>query len=1005
MEYLNPTTATFVAAGAGAGAYYVYANVIEPQNQAQRILQAEQAQQELLRLEEAKLSKRGSNKQAKKKVLVARPKKGDGSSDKDEPENSTKDVDERITISNPFDILDSNNSNVSAASAQTARKDPKKAANKKNSVSASTSAVAVTVVTTEVVGASLLSSPVSSPAKTDKVVKSDTTPLVQNETKVDTAAQNKLTSKREKKASKKAASTAAPANTAPVSVSTAAAAAVTTQTLRTGKISPKQVVSSPQEAVDDREPSSFSSMHTPAMQSRSQTVITQMTASHPPLHSEHDDFQLVKSQSRKHTAQLSVSSTESSAIVVSTPERSPRKSTLPKNGTNAVEPVQEEVKVIDALEKATGPSAQEWEALQALVKAKELALVALETRQNQFVRKIQELEKQMDADAEVVKSAKRTEARAQRFDEKVQSLNYTNTALVSQLSVEKENTKDALLKLKKVQREHEKSLLQAVTAASVSAAAAAMAEHVCASQEGVDHSSELSTMETRIQELEHHRDHLITQNSDLQLQLQQLISESDSLRQQEDTLREREEERTRFLTQVQFQLHEAQASLSKKEARIELLEAEMGALEGELEGSKLEAEQYAARVGQAEEAVRSLGESYEGEKHSLMEELEMVRAAAAQEAMHAVNKESSVNAELQEQLEHVRAELVKMKEEHQTLSVKHEEQVAAMSAAAAAAAAELSHQNGTGRVELAVKTLELQKVQDKLTSTQSELKTARAEAQTLADQLGEAQAAHTQQMSARQAELDHLAKELKESNGQIATMSEQQAETKAQVAELQARTSEFSDMAQAQSDRLLGRLEEMEKTLAATIEREESLGAEKEALGLQLTDLSTKHEHCEALHSKLTQEQTELSTKFSTTTLEHDQLLKEKEQLAAEVLERKEVIERLEKSKFSIASECETLSLKLRAAIEAEQAAQDKLAELEELKEEYAAMAAHILDLEAKLSVPQKQEELVMMKEAGVEQLSVVEVHTKDQVEEQDMMEEVEETMSVPAPAEASTNY
>lgn len=67
MEYLNPTTATFVAAGAGAGAYYVYANVIEPQNQAQRILQAEQAQQELLRLEEAKLSKRGSNKQSKKK--------------------------------------------------------------------------------------------------------------------------------------------------------------------------------------------------------------------------------------------------------------------------------------------------------------------------------------------------------------------------------------------------------------------------------------------------------------------------------------------------------------------------------------------------------------------------------------------------------------------------------------------------------------------------------------------------------------------------------------------------------------------------------------------------------------------------------------------------------------------------------------------------------------------------------------------------------------------------
>jgi len=66
MDIINPTTATLVVLVAGAGAYYVYLNVVEPQNKLQRAVLAEQAQKELLEEHESQ-SKRGSNKQAKKK--------------------------------------------------------------------------------------------------------------------------------------------------------------------------------------------------------------------------------------------------------------------------------------------------------------------------------------------------------------------------------------------------------------------------------------------------------------------------------------------------------------------------------------------------------------------------------------------------------------------------------------------------------------------------------------------------------------------------------------------------------------------------------------------------------------------------------------------------------------------------------------------------------------------------------------------------------------------------
>ncbi|KAG0052712.1 hypothetical protein BGZ83_002180 [Gryganskiella cystojenkinii] len=976
MEFLNPTTATFVAAGAGAGAYYVYANVIEPQNQAQRVLQAEQAQEELLRLEEEKLSKRGSNKQAKKKIVVLRPKKGDGSSEKDDSD-APKDVDERISVSNPFDPLNGNN--ISADATRNTKKESKKSGSKRNSVSISSDEIAALTVSTSVSAVVTTSSrlrqeslPSPSSAKSEKSVNFDsahTTP--KTELKIE---EFKPVSKKEKKASKK---TAAVSET-PILVTTTST-----------KVALQKVNASPREIAEDREPLTMAAMHTPAMQHRNQPLSNSLNVSTgiPPLHSnEQDDFQTVKSPSREYRLAKQLSQAAAAAAVAEAAalarEKPQRKTSI--KVVSPPGPLKEEVKVAEVMEKPAGPSAQEWAALQAMVKAKELALIASETRQSHFQRKIQELEKQIEADAQVVKAAKKTESRAQRFDEKIQSLNYTNTLLVSQISTEKETTKDVLLQLKRAQREHEVAVKEAVVAASAAAAVAAMAGHVCVAK-GIeeDRSSELVEMETRIQELEHHRDHLVVQNNDLQLQLRQLRSQSETQREQDDSLREREEERTRLLAQVQFQLHEGQALLAKKEARIELLEAEMAELEGELESAKLEVEQYATRVGQAEETARSLGQAYEGEKHSLMEEMDLLRTQSVQEVAQATEKESSVKAQLQQQLDIVQAELSKTLENYQVLSAKHEEQVAAMSA-------ELSHQNGTGRVELAVKTLELQKVQE-------ELRSVRGEAQVLTEQLREAQALHAQQLSARQAEMDHLMQELKESNSQITTMTEQQAETKAQVAELQARTSEFSDMAQAQSERLLLRLADMEKSLAATIEREESLVVEKETLNVKLTDLSTRHETCEAMQARLTQEKTEISeAKVS----EYEMLSKEKEQLTVEISQHKETIAQLEQHKTSLVSEREVLSLELKETIEAKKAAHEKLTEMEEMKQEYAAMTAHVLELETKLSASHV-EQVVKTNEVTAEELFTTKEQVKVQVEEHDdVVEEIVETVSVSVPVE-----
>jgi chromosome segregation ATPase len=87
-------------------------------------------------------------------------------------------------------------------------------------------------------------------------------------------------------------------------------------------------------------------------------------------------------------------------------------------------------------------------------------------------------------------------------------------------------------------------------------------------------------------------------------------------------------------------------------------------LEGELENSKLQVEQYADAVSHAEEVARSQAESFEGEKHSLIEEIDMLRGQLAQESDKVAQKE---------------VEVKRAQDEHKALSSKHEKHIAVLS--------------------------------------------------------------------------------------------------------------------------------------------------------------------------------------------------------------------------------------------------------------------------------------------------------------------------------------
>ncbi|KAG9321031.1 hypothetical protein KVV02_004992 [Mortierella alpina] len=311
MDYL------FVAAGAGAGVYYMFSRVVEPLQQAKRASEAERARQELLLLEEERLLKRGPNRQVKKRPVSATHLK---QVDPNNVDSTSEHLSENIPTSNPFNLLEGNGTDPSPSHSRT-RSEVKRILLSSSSKTVSVSTLSKTVVSSE----------------------------------------------------------------------------------------RRSITKSGVERVHAEGQSAASSKSSSSTSSSSFTVLRDVAR----------NAQLVATldgDNVKHVQDLEIQ--------------------LPQTPQNEVsEPV---VITTDYLMLS-----QELQALQAILKAKELELTAADARNESAQRKIQDLQQQLESDQNIVQAAKKSEAKSQKREEKLESLNYTNTLLVNQLTLERENWKAA----------------------------------------------------------------------------------------------------------------------------------------------------------------------------------------------------------------------------------------------------------------------------------------------------------------------------------------------------------------------------------------------------------------------------------------------------------------------------------------------------------------------------------------------------------------------------------
>ncbi|KAG0327087.1 hypothetical protein BG000_001098 [Podila horticola] len=524
-----------------------------------------------------------------------------------------------------------------------------------------------------------------------------------------------------------------------------------------------------------------------------------------------------------------------------------------KESKTSPKPVEAPVPV-DVVDKALTPEpsvpTHEYEALQALLKAREMALVVADTRAERTKAQIQELQRQLETNAELVKSAKKAQTRAQNIESKIESIHYTNSLLVNQLSLEKESSEEAqALRLR---------------ASNIQ-----------------DHSKTVQMLETKVQELERERSHISAQvdrmtelNRDLQQQRSQSENEAaqllrsldDAERRVDAVMRERNE-------------HHQNLSLllTEKDGRISALEAEIGAMEGELEGFRLQMEGYTEATDHAEDMSQSRDEAFRGERQSLLEEIDILRAQLTQESAKISEKEAEVR-KVQAELEEVRHELTETQVRHKEILVKHEEHLTILS------------------------------------TKEQELTGAHAHAKSLTAQMSAIQEAQSSHVQSRQQEFEYLTKELDQSNSQINALTEKLETLTNQIVDLTTKSAEHTNKAHEQSLVLKRRIEELSLQVETKESDHKVILSYKAGLAAQLATIQAAHEAVKREHEQLVKERKELSTVVEIKTKEVETMIRDKERLALEYSQKYEWTSSLVKEKETLVATAAQKSMELESA-------------------------------------------------------------------------------------------
>ncbi|KAF9421351.1 hypothetical protein BGZ94_008844 [Podila epigama] len=884
MEYVNSTTVTLALIGVGMGVYYVYVNIIEPQNKLQRALLAEKAQKELLSAHEQQLAKRGSNKQAKKKpVFSVTPKKQE--SDKDE---GPQEVDENVSVSNPFDIL-----NESPAGVKSSKKEAPKIVPVKQPLLKQ----ATTVETDDSAEAPFVIAV--------KTVKFNPTPSEKSPT---------TTTSTKKNAQVKPATVTSPPPSAQPTV----------------KVPDEQTA--PKEKQEELKTVLKKSKKGP---SPSKNLDPEQTAAPQPYLKASPVTEPVKPVVAKASKiEKSKNTKEKLQPQTSQPlqaSKAPMAPVTPATPAVSAAPVSEQ-KAPNA--ELTVPL-REHEALQALLKARELALVAADARADRTKLQILELQKQLEVNADLVKSAKKAQARAQSIESKIESLNYTNSLLVNQLSLEKEHSKEAQAMMFKASKMQENAKI-------------------------------VQELEAKVLELEQERAHIRAQvdqmaelNHDLQQQRTQSESEAEQLLHSLNDAERRVDSALRERNENHQQLSKL---LAEKDSRISTLEAEIGAMEGELESLRLQMESYNEAMGHAEGMSHSREETFKGEKHALLEEIDMLRSQLSQETTSKAEKESEAR-KAENMLQMIREELTKAQEQHRELSFKHE-----------AALTECKEK-------------------------EKELSEARSRAQELTVEVATVKSNEANQLQAHQQEFERVTKELEQSSSQISALMEKQEALASQVVDMTARSTENTTRAQEQTMLLEKRIEELTEQVNAKESSHKCLLDEKNSLTAQLDALQKDRQALSILAESKAKEVDNMIRDKEKLALEYSQkyewtssLVKEKETLVAVASKKSSEVESLTKEKEILTQE------KSELAAEMQQLKTQLDAKTTEMEAEHKAISARVAELESQLNQrqqPSQQQPLLQVKESDLVPQEETFVFTVADKKVEEESKKVEETFSV----------